>query len=274
MRGWFFGLIVACAAALGTGGATAQQGEQRIALIIANEAYVSPNLGRLPGTQNDAALMQSALRRAGFAVTVQRNLNRTQMRSALSAFRGQLASLGQRGVGFLYYSGHGVADGPRGQNWLVPIDAQINNVTDLPSTSIPLDEELDGIDMAGAKATIIVIDACRNTPVSFRRGSRGLAPVQRRTDTLIAFSTDAGETAADDGAYARALSEELVMPGSDAASVFARVQTNVALRTNRAQRPHYENGLMEPHVRPPNSTPSDGRSRRWSHVCAGDYHNK
>lgn len=224
--------------------APAQQGEQRIALIIANDAYASPNLGRLPGTQRDAALMHAALERAGFAVTLRANLSRAQMRNEFSSFANRLALLGDRGVGFLYYAGHGVADGPRGQNYLVPVDAHISGVPDLPATSIPLNEELDGIALSGARATILVIDACRNTPVALRRGSRGLAAVDARTDTLIAFATDAGETATDDGIYARVLSEELQQPGADAVAVFARVQTRVAQATNRGQRPRFETGLL------------------------------
>lgn len=261
MRHWLFGLIALCAGALVPGDAPAQQGETRIALIIANEAYVSPNLGRLPGTQRDAALMQAALQRAGFQVSVRANLTRAQMRFELSSFANRLSQLGARGVGFLYYAGHGVADGARGQNYLVPVDAQISGVPDLPATSLALSDELDGIALAGARATILVIDACRNTPTALRRGGRGLAAVDARTDTLIAFSTEANETASDDGLYARVLSEELQRPGVDAIAVFARVQSRVAAATNREQRPRFDNGLLgEPIVFVPVSVASGAPS--------------
>src|SRR5262249_3966284 len=154
-------------------------------------------------------------------VTVVRNASRLQMRAALSAFEHQLGAAGADAVGFLYYSGHGIADGPRGQNYLIPVDAQISGVTDLPTNGLPINEELDAIELAGAKATIVVIDACRNTVVSIGRGGRGLVPVSERTNTLVAFSTAANTTAADDGLYAQTLARELVQPGADAVSVFA-----------------------------------------------------
>ncbi len=249
MRAWLLSLIALFVGVFAGGDAPAQPSETRIALVIANEAYSSANLGRLPGTQRDAAAMQAALSRAGFSVTVRTNLTRAQMRAELSDFVRRLRTLGQDGVGFVYFSGHGIADGPRGQNYLVPVDAQIADVTDLPTHALPMNEELDAIELAGARATIIVIDACRNTLVSIgRSGSRGLAPVPVRTDTLVAFSTQANATAADDGLYAQALARELVQPGADAVNVFARVTSSVATATARRQVPRYDNGLIEPIV--------------------------
>lgn len=236
------------AGALCADGATAQQREGRLALIIANEAYVAENLGRLPGTQRDAEVMRDALERAGFEVTVHTNLERIPMRDAIRNFARQLGRLGQEGVGFLYYSGHGIADDPNGTNYLIPVDAEIDALTDLPIMGLSLTEYLQMIELAHARATVVVIDACRNTPVSFGRAVRGLAPVAASTDTLIAFSTQPGEVAADDGLYARLLAQEFVKPGANAAGVFQAVQSAVADQTGRRQRPRYDNGILQPLV--------------------------
>lgn len=263
---WFFALLLLTGAS-----ASAQGRETRIALIIANEAYVSPNLGRLPGTQGDVVVMREALERAGFEVAVRTDLTRQQMRSELSAFVRRLADLRQDGVGFLYYAGHGMADGDRGQNYLVPVDAEIQSVTDLPTNAIALNEQLDSIDLAHAKSVILVIDACRNTPVAVARGSRGFAPMRASTDTLIAYSTQPGATAADDGVYARALAAEITEAGADAVNVFARVTAEVARATNRAQIPRYDNGLIEPLVFVPPAAssgqdPVSADEQAWSHA--------
>lgn len=235
-------------------GEASAQTTKRIALIIANETYASPNLGALPGTQTDANVMSQALARAGFAVKVERNLTRTAMQNALSVFASELQTLGPYGVGFLYYSGHGMADGPRGRNYLIPVDAHIRATTDLPVVALALDDQLAAIELSGAGGTIFVIDACRNTPVSFTRSGRGFAPMSAATDTLIAFSTQPGEIAEDDGLYARTLAAEIVVPGVDVATVFQRVQTKVANTTKRKQRPRYDNGLLSPLVLTANFT--------------------
>lgn len=250
MRHWLFALIVLCGGALGAGDAPAAGvGEARIALIIANDGYAAANLGRLPGTQNDAAAMRAALERANFRVTLLTNLAREPMRQALQAFAASLADQGPLGVGFLYYSGHGIADDPRsGRNYLIPVDAQIARITDLPSQALALDEQLEALELAHARATVIVIDACRNTPVALGRGARGLAPVPARSDTIIAFSTGPGEVAADDGLYARTLAQELAQPGVDIETVFARVQRAVGAQTGRQQVPEYRSRLIEPVV--------------------------
>lgn len=259
------GLVVLAALTLALPQASAQQGETRIALIIANEAYVSQSLGRLPGTQRDASLMQSALRQAGFRVIVRRDLTRAQMRTELSVFERQLADAGPQGVGFLYYSGHGIADSRRGANYLIPVDAQIERLTDLPTWGLLLNDELDAIEAAGAKATFIVIDACRNTPVSFgRSGERGLVATPAATRTLIAFSTQPGATAADDNVYARYLAEAISMPGADSSTAFPHVQSNVAQATGERQVPRFDSGLVQPILFVPRDAPAaSGLGAGW-----------
>jgi hypothetical protein len=224
--------------------ARAQQGETRLALIIANETYVaSPALQSLPGAMRDAQVMQDALGRAGFEVSVVTNQNRQQMLAQLAGFARRLSEAGPHGVGFLYYSGHGV--GQDGENYLIPVDAQIQGVTDLPAWGVPLSEQLTALSRTGARAAIVVLDACRT---SFGRGSRGLAAVATRTDTLVAFSTQPNDLAADDGLYARMLAQEITRPGADSVTAFARVTSAVANATQRAQIPRYENGLIDPVV--------------------------
>ena len=243
MRRGFVGFLVAAFLTLVAQDAPAQQAETRIALIIANETYAGGNFQALPGTRADAAVMQDALRRAGFTVTVRSNVNRQAMREAIAGFARQLAAAGNRGVGFFYYSGHGV--GQRNENYLIPVDAHVEAITDLPLQGVPLSEQLEAIELSGAKATIIVLDACRTT---FGRGSRGLALVAARTDTLIAYSTQPGELANDDGLYARSLAAEMATPGADATEVFTRVTRRVAVATNRQQVPRVDSGLIDPLV--------------------------
>lgn len=219
----------------------ALDGQTRIALIIANETYAtSATFQDVPGAPRDAGIIQGALERAGFRVRVVSNQTRSQMLTELSAFARELSRLGGGGVGFLYYSGHAI--GLRGENYLVPVDAQVQGVTDLPVAGIALSQQLESISLAGAHAAIIVLDACRT---SFGRGARGLVAEAARTDTLIAYSTQPSELIASDGVYARTLAEEISRPGADTARAFARVTAAVAVATERAQVPRYDNGLID-----------------------------
>jgi len=89
MRRWLAILIVSIAALLAAPGASAQPAETRIALIIANESHVSPALGRLPGTQRDAAAMRDGT--VGIAATLQAML-------ALLLLIGSLSSIAVAGL--------------------------------------------------------------------------------------------------------------------------------------------------------------------------------
>jgi formylglycine-generating enzyme required for sulfatase activity len=180
-----------------------------------------------------------------------KNQTRQQMLTELSAFERQLAQLGPQGVGFLYYSGHAI--GMRDQNYLVPVDAQIQGITDLPVAAISMSEQLDAISLAGAHAAIIVLDACRT---SFGRGARGLVAEAALTDTLIAYSSQPNALETTSGVYAQTLAQEISREGADTATAFARVTAAVAAASQRAQVPRYDNGLVEQVV----FTPRSGQS--------------
>ncbi|MEY2884412.1 MAG: hypothetical protein RL490_2136 [Pseudomonadota bacterium] len=225
--------------------APAPAAERRLALIIANEAYVAPGLGRLPGTQTDALRMKRALTAAGFQVKVLRDLKLVELRRAIAGFSRDLSAAGRDGVGFFYFTGHGIANAARGQNYLIPVDAEISALSDLAFYAQPLDEMLDSVEGAGAKAAFIVIDACRNTPVSLGRGGKGLAPSNAKTDTLIAYATSPGTTAADDGLYSRLLADEIGRAGATSDTVFSNVQIAVARASQRSQIPQFVSGLTD-----------------------------
>lgn len=226
--------------------APAHAAERRIALVIGEAAYSAASLGRLTGTRRDADRMEAALRAAGFAEVLRRDdLGKAALAQAISDFARRLADAGPDAVGFLYYSGHGMADTRRGANFLIPIDADIRSAVDLPLYAQPMDDVLDAVESAGAKAVFVVFDACRSSPSAISRGGKGLLPMRGRSDTLVAFATAPGETAADDGLYASVLAEELRRPGSESTTLFQRVQNLVAKRTERQQVPQFTSSLVE-----------------------------
>src|SRR5204862_2174904 len=88
-----------------------------------------------------------------------------------------------------------------GRNYLLPVSADIRSQVDLPTQAIRLDDIAEVLDAAGAKAKILLIDACRNSSLSTsttRGASRGLARLDAAAvGTLIAFATAPGQVAAD-----------------------------------------------------------------------------
>ena len=203
---------------------------KRFGLVIANAEYASRALGTLPGTQGDATVIQNALSGAGFDeanVVVRRNLDKAAMGTALSEFYGRLADAGADALGLLYFSGHGMADALPGRNYLIPCDAEISRVTDLPNAALRLDDQLEALQLAAPRTSICVFDACRSTAQGIARGPRGLAPVPPRVGFLVGFSTSPGDVADDEGLYGRVLAEELVRRGEDIDNVFLRVQRRV-----------------------------------------------
>ena len=62
---------------------------------------------------------------------------------------------------------------------------------------------------------------------------------------LIAFATDPGKTATDEGVYAQALTEEMQKPGVLATEVFRAVRSRVLAATENRQFPWIEDGLID-----------------------------
>jgi uncharacterized caspase-like protein len=103
----------------------------RVALVIGNSAY--RNVAALPNTANDAADIDAAFRRLGFAVTAIHDGTFDQMRRALLQF-GRDAHGAD--VAVIYFAGHGMEIA--GENWLIPIDAELRSDNDAESEAIAL----------------------------------------------------------------------------------------------------------------------------------------
>ena len=100
--------------------------EKRIALLIGNKDYKA-GVGALTNPLNDIRIVSDALKAVGFELLKPvENAQRTAMLLAVHAFATRLKAAGPDAVGFLYYSGHGIAS--EGENYLIPTDV------DEPST--------------------------------------------------------------------------------------------------------------------------------------------
>lgn len=224
--------------------------EQRVALVIGNAAYRDSPLAN---PVNDATDVASALRRFGFKVILRRNAGTREMRQAIREFGGELR---RAEVGLFYFAGHGVQ--VRGNNYLVPVGADIQSEADAEDLAIDANYALRTMEEAQVKVSIVILDACRNNPFArgFRSGARGLAQMNAATGSVIAFSTAPGSVAADgsgrNGTYTKHLLASLRQPDTDLLKVFQRARANVVKETAGKQTPWESTSLIgDFYFRPP-----------------------
>ena len=163
----------------------------------------------------------------------------------------------------LFYAGHGVQ--LKGRNYLMPVDAEVQNEDDIAQRGADVSELLERLATIHDGVNLIVLDACRNNPFSlapsqladsrrFRtRGltpqTAGLAPLQAPSGTLIAYSTAPGSVAIDDpgqrnSVYTRNLLAQLRTPGQPVERLFKQVRVAVAQETQQQQVPWETSSLM------------------------------
>lgn len=218
--------------------------EARIALVIGNAAYASQPL---TNPANDATLMAKTLRQVGFDVIEEVDADRRTMQRALRNFSRKLARAGNDSVGLFYYAGHGIQ--ARGENYMIPVDARIEDALDVEFEGVPASNMLSSLDHAGNRLNIVILDACRNNPyrAATRSGGTGLARMDAPSGTLIAYSTAPGKVAADgrqrNSPYTRALARAIATPGAKVEDVFKTVRVAVMDRTGGAQVPWESSSL-------------------------------
>ncbi|HSA79855.1 MAG TPA: caspase family protein [Geminicoccaceae bacterium] len=223
---------------------TELRGERRRALVIGNGGY-SGAISKLTNPPHDAEDVASALREAGFEVTLRQDLDREAMlRSIVDLGRDIRAG----GVGLFYYAGHAVQ--LLGKNYMIPIGAEIDVEDYVPLETVDLDEVLGRMGGAHNRLNIVILDACRDNPFarSFRSISRGLAQMLAPAGTFIAYATAPGDVAADgtgrNSPFPGALVEMLDEPGLRIEDVFKRVTLNVRERSDGKQNPWVHSSIV------------------------------
>jgi uncharacterized caspase-like protein len=244
-RHWLFRLVGWLAVLIFVAAWSAEShAERRLALVIGNGAYT---VGPLANPVNDAALMADTLRGAGFEVSQHENLGYRDLQRAVVAFGRDLKAAGEDTVGMVFYAGHAVqADG---ENYLIPVDANIQDSLDLRITTLEVSTLMASLRSAGNRLNLVVLDACRNNPFPSisRSGSGGLAKIEAAYGTLLAYSTAPGEVAADgtgrNSPYTAALAKAIRTPGLAVEHVFKRVRVDVMERTGNRQVPWESSSL-------------------------------
>ena len=221
----------------------AQADAPRVALVIANAAYAS---SPLPNAARDGRAMAALLGGMGFRVVEVRDGTRQAMQAAIEQ-AGRLLQ-GQRGVGLLYYAGHGLQIDWR--NYLLPVDAAPQSAADVPAQAVDVQAVIGAFRAAGTQMNILVLDACRDNPFGGSASGRGLAPQDAPPGTFLAYATAPGHVAEDgserdgNGLYTRHLLQELRQPGARIEDIFKRVRLHVR-RASQGRQVPWESTSLE-----------------------------
>jgi Caspase domain len=240
-RGFIRGLSVSAALA-GLGAAPASADGKRVALVIGNGAY--RNVPALPNPANDAGDVAAAFKRLGFAVTLIANGTFEEMRRGLIGLGRDAADADMAAV---FFAGHGMEI--NGENWLIPVDAELQKDTDAANEAISLGSVM--LQVSSTKSLgLIILDACRNNPfaakmrrsLSLRAADRsGLGRIEPVGNVLVAYAARDGTTALDgDGRnspFTAALLHNIETPGVEVTFMFRNVRDDVMEATRNEQQP-------------------------------------
>lgn len=221
----------------------------RTALVIGNAKYEAA-VGPLRNTANDAKAVAKTLRELGFAVIEKHDVTRDQLLRAVVEFR---TTLSGAEVGLFYYAGHGIS--VAGSNYLLPVKSGYTaEGADDVTLRLLAETKLFNVEQAvadmkssGALCNLVILDACRTTAVARTGRTRdannpgGLSEMKPPAGSLIAFATDAGQTALDgdgtNGLYTEELLKNLRTPGLTVEQVFKRTRAGVLERSKGGQIP-------------------------------------
>ncbi|MFA6139238.1 MAG: caspase domain-containing protein, partial [Hyphomicrobium sp.] len=227
---------------LASGAATA---EKRVALVVGNAAY--KETAKLANPVNDANEIAAALKASGFDVILGLDVDKREFDTKVRNFAHLVENAD---VAIFFYAGHGLQ--VAGRNYLIPVDASLQNERDLDFDAQSLDFILKQMELNRAdKTNIVFLDACRDNPFSRNlarsMGTRsttigkGLAQVDTGVGTFIAYSTQPGNVALDgtgkNSPFTMALAKHVRAEGRDITSVMIDTRKDVLAATGGKQVP-------------------------------------
>jgi len=216
------------------------QEEKRLGLVIGNANY---DKGELKNPVNDALVITETLKKLEFDVILDTNL--ADKRSFIETIRKFGNKRPDYDVAFVYYAGHGIQVGS--ENYLLPTKEVFESEYDVKDYGVSVQDIMRYLSGMSNQVNILILDACRDNPFEGNwnatrslKGS-GLAKIPPPTGSLIAFSTDAGNTASDgDGintVYCESLCKNMLKENTSLDQVFRNVRADVLKQTDGNQRP-------------------------------------
>ena len=215
--------------------------ETRVALVIGNGAYATT--AKLPNPSHDAEDVAASLKRSGFEVFQGIDLRQADMQDLTIRFA---RAASKADVAMFYYSGHAMQY--NGVNYLMPVDAVLSDEADL-KRFVRVDDIVNDLQQA-KNLRILVLDSCRDNPLAemLKRSAatraasigRGLSKVEAPRGTIVSFSTQSGQIAADgtgrNSPYTTAFLKHIEEP-QEIGEVFRDISSDVYDSSGKTQLP-------------------------------------
>ncbi|MEM8662656.1 MAG: caspase family protein [Pseudomonadota bacterium] len=217
----------------------------RVAFVIGNQRYRDLTVEDLNNPVNDGKLIAKSFRRLNFDVVEGYDLTLEDLRALFGKHRQKIDN--SEAV-ILYYAGHGFQ--LDGTNYVVPIDAKLQTIADIPAQTVQLDAIVAEL-ASPNRPTLIFMDACRENPlppsVDVDRID-GLAQIEAGTNTFIAFSTELGKVSyggsGKNSPFAKAMAMHLETPGQSVSDFMIAVRNETQALTLNRQTPWTQESLQ------------------------------
>jgi len=230
--------------------------EQRAFVVGINSYAAMPPLRT---AINDATAISEALSTLGFAVTTVKDPGQAEFSESWRMFRNSL-KVGDAAA--FYFAGHGLQID--GANYLLLKDSPgpDGGEKGVLDTAVDFFEVMQQLELRGVTASLYILDACRNNPISETRvkadrgQARGLARVESAYGAFVMYSAGPDEEALDylrdeggeiNSVYVRRLLPLLASADLSLVDIAKRVQIQVdedARSISRSQRPAYFDGII------------------------------
>ena len=173
---------------------------KRYAIVIGNSDYSA--IPDLPNALNDAGVMAAYFREQGYLVHHHEDITKRGFEDVL---RRVLFDVDRDTEVVVFYAGHGFQIGS--ENYLVPVDADLDTIYDVPFEAVSLGS-LVGIIGARARLQVVILDSCRDNPFAgkevltqvgntLRETRTGFSSQAAPLNSMLVYSTAPGTVAFD-----------------------------------------------------------------------------
>lgn len=233
---------------------TSTRAASRYAIVIGNANYTS--IPTLNNALADAQVTAAFLKSQGYDVQYHEDITKRGFEAML---RRVLFDVDKDTEVVVFFAGHGFQIGS--ENYLVPVDADLDSIYDVPFEAVSLGS-LVGIIGARARLQVVILDSCRDNPFAgkqvltrigneLRETRTGFSSQAAPLNSMLIYSTSPGSIAYDgegkNSPFTAALIEEAsARPDALVKDVFEGVRRVVYERTEGRQVPWDSSTLIEP----------------------------
>jgi len=223
---------------------TGASAERRVALVLGNAQY--QHAAALANPVRDAQVMAERLKKLDFEVVSGFDETKLQTQATIAQFAKQVRGAD---IALFFYAGHGLQ--VSGKNYLLPVDAALEDETSLDFEAVSVDFVLRQMSRE-TSIRLVFLDACRDNPLAealaktagVNGASSGLAeiPIENGgAGTLVAFAASPNQLAYDGSGehspFTAALLQHIGESNVSITEAMNRVTSDVFKATAGKQRP-------------------------------------